>query len=176
MDIAGEWKIINDNGSKSKLTFIHGTTSGRREVLINGVTLFKKPWLFRLVGSEEFQIDNNNIGRIEISPGKGLSYEYRLFVNNKPYEKFEKMKSKSIVNWNYNSNRITLNKDTMSVYFKGVEVETEGVFGENGVETHFNIKIDDSFTVGVIKTLSSGNKHEGMLHLLFVNNEQVPEF
>ena len=96
-------------------------------------------------------------------------------MNNKPYEKFEKMKSKSIVNWNYNSNRITLNRDTMSVYFKGVEVDTEGVFGEDGVETHFNIKIDDAFTVGVIKTISSGNKREGMLHLLFVNNEQVPE-
>jgi len=72
MDIAGEWKIINDNGSKSKLTFIHGTTSGRREVLINGVTLFKKPWLFRLVGSEEFQIDNNNITKFYNK--KGLLY------------------------------------------------------------------------------------------------------
>lgn len=197
-DLVGAWKVQLSDGKKYKIEFEHGTTTGRRVVRINSDTIFKKDWMFKLVGPQEFRINKSTVGRIEITPNSTFSYEYELFINNKSYSKFKKERSKTAQNWIFNDVRITLEKSTMEVFLNGEEVETEGLFGDMGVETHFCLLVGskksksdmfqdiDNEMIGVnpeknrefscvIRNVSSGNKREGMMHLLFVNDIQIPE-
>jgi len=197
---AAVWNVQLADGKKYKIEFEHGTTSGKRCLKVNGKVLYKEDWLFKLVGKQDFKINKDTVGRIDITPGSAFSYEYKLMINNKPYQKFKKQRSKNSQNWEFQSFRITLEKTTMQVFVNGQEVETEGVFGDLGVETHFILESmvphDESSTstvntettahksdstsgnmshAGVIRNVSSGNKHEGIIHLLFISGVQIPE-
>ena len=197
-DLVGTWRVQLSDGKKYKIEFEHGTTTGRRQIKINSEIIFKKDWMFKLVGPQEFRINKSTVGRIEITPSSTFSYEYELFINNKSYEKFKKERSKTAQNWIFNDHRITLEKSTMDVFVNGNEIETEGIFGDIGVETHFVLSIggssektkndifldEDNEMLGVkngrdysciIRNVSSGNKREGMMHLLFINGMQIPE-
>ena len=199
-DLVAHWRLQLSNGQKYKIEFEHGTTSGKRVVYVNNKEVFRKDWMFKLVGKQEFQIlgekssksNNKNkqsqsavsdsesiIGRIEILPHSSFTYEYSLFINGKSYEKFKKEKSKTSINWIVGSkNRITLEKTSMNVYVNGELVEeAESIFGEEGVETHFRVEdgeINKTFEC-CIKNVSSGDKREGLMHLLFVGGVQVGE-
>lgn len=223
-DLVATWRLQLDKGQRYKIDFEHGTTSGKRYIYVNNQIIYKKDWMFKLVGKEEFKINDTNIGRIEINPSSSFTYEYTLFINNKSFEKFKKEKSKTCthwivnladapgeagagevknaeaaearsqsnlsVNWNHPGHkaRITLEKTTMDIYINGHKIEAESMFGEDGVETHFvvnyslisdpksEIKLNDPTNKNCcIKNISSGDKREGMMHLLFIDDAQIPE-
>jgi hypothetical protein len=66
--------------------------------------------------------------------------------------------------------RVVLEKDTLDVWVDSGKVETAGEFFDGGAETHFTIDNQPAH----IKAVSSGNRHKGIIHSLFLENEEVP--
>ena len=66
--------------------------------------------------------------------------------------------------------RVVLEKDTLDVWVDSSKVETAGEFFDGGAETHFTIDNQPAH----IKAVSSGNRHKGLIHSLFLENEEVP--
>lgn len=58
------------------------------------------------------------------------------------------------------------------MWINGQKTETTHEFGEEGTEIGF--QVDDDLR-GCIKTVSSGNKKQGMVYLLLVNDTQIEE-
>lgn len=197
-DLVALWKFTLPNGKKYKIEFEHGTTTGKRVLSVNSQEIYRKDWMFKLVGHVEFEIATHKnqkyIGKIEITPHSSFTYEYSLFINNKPYEKFKKERSKTATTWVVKNCRITLEKATMEVYVNGNLVDSESMFGDEGAETHFVIDVSkhtqkDIGEQGendgklwhkdlvncVIKNVSSGDKREGLLHILLVDKQQIAE-
>lgn len=59
----------------------------------------------------------------------------------------------------------------MDLWMNGEIINAEPEFTENGTETQFDI--DDKNHVRLI-TVSSGNRRSGLVHCLFVNNNEIP--
>jgi hypothetical protein len=130
--------------------------------------------MFKLVGYEAF-----NVGKakclIKIEPVGGFSYGYSLEVNGKNYKKFTEAQSKIMKTWVLELDdqryRVVLEKDTLDVWANGQRLETHGQFVEGGSETHFVLGRHTAF----IRASSSGNRREGILHTLIVNQSMIPE-
>ena len=56
--------------------------------------------MFKLVGSESFDINSKTKATILIEAVGGFSYEYTLEINGKPIQKFTKDYSKTCRTWN----------------------------------------------------------------------------
>lgn len=63
-------------------------------------------------------------------------------------------------------------KDSLDVWVNGRRMDTRAEFVEDGTEIQFDL--DERQTAG-IRTVSSGNKKEGIIYSLFVNGQQIPE-
>ncbi|PAA93197.1 hypothetical protein BOX15_Mlig034551g3 [Macrostomum lignano] len=154
--------------------FEHGTTTGGRAVFINGRCIRREEFMFKLVGSEEFKIKDTHCV-IRIDAVSGFAYEYCLYVNGKPLEKFTENQSKVLKCWlcpvDGKMTRVVLEKDTLDVYVNSKRVETAGEFTDDGTETHFNISGHACY----IKAITSGHKRTGLLHALIVDGCEIPE-
>ncbi len=74
-----------------------------------------------------------------------------------------------------NSHWISTEKDTLDVWVNGQKAETTHEFGEEGTEMAFTLDGGGGDLRGVIKTVSSGNKKQGMVYLLQVNGTEIEE-
>lgn len=63
-------------------------------------------------------------------------------------------------------------KDSLDVWVNGSRMDTRAEFVEDGTEIQFDL--DERQTAG-IRTVSSGNKKEGIIYSLFVDGQQIPE-
>ena len=68
--------------------------------------------------------------------------------------------------------RVVLEKDTLDIWVNGTKVEMAAEFTDDGTETHFAIGTQPAYVLAV----SSGNKREGIIHVLMVHDTEVPEF
>ena len=72
-------------------------------------------------------------------------------------------------------------KESLEVWVDGAKVETECVFAEEGTEIHFPLdpssgkSVTEGQSVAQIRTLSSGNVHQGIVFCLILDGQQVPE-
>ena len=66
---------------------------------------------------------------------------------------------------------ISLEKDTLDVWVNGEKAMATHEFAEEGTEIHFVLKNQIN---AIIKTISSGNKKEGIVYVLIVNNQEIP--
>ena len=174
-DVVASWEVALSDGVH-KIDFEHGTTTGKRVLWIDEKEIIRKDWMFKLVGKEEFVIGKKKIpATVNIDACSGFAYEYTLNVNGKSLKKFCENQSKTSKAWtlviNGVDSRIVLEKDSMDVWCNGEVVETFGEFTEDGTETHFQINDRACY----IKAISSGNRREGIVHILFVNNRMVPD-
>lgn len=64
-------------------------------------------------------------------------------------------------------------KDSLDVWVNGKRMETRADFVEDGTEIQFDLS--DNGTVAGIRTVSSGNKKEGIMYTLFVDGQKIPE-
>ena len=46
------WKVPLGSGNHV-VEFLHGTTTGSRQIKVDGIELYKVDWMFRLVGEEK---------------------------------------------------------------------------------------------------------------------------
>ena len=65
-----------------------------------------------------------------------------------------------------------LEKDTLDIWVNGQKKETIHEFADEGTEIIFEL---DIALGGCIKTMSSGNKKQGMIYVLTVNNNIIEE-
>ncbi|RWS11837.1 fas apoptotic inhibitory molecule 1-like protein [Dinothrombium tinctorium] len=175
-DIAGVWDVpLSDK--VHKVEFEHGTTTGKRVIRVDGEEVLRRDWMFKLVGKEAFTIGNSKC-EIIITAASGFSYDYMLLVDGKQLKKFKDQRSKIMKAWFCEladkTYRIVLEKDTLDVWVNGEKKETTGEFVEDGTEIHFSLS-DDSEDNVFIKTVSSGNKKEGIIYNLIVNGKEIAE-
>ncbi|XP_033731535.1 fas apoptotic inhibitory molecule 1-like [Pecten maximus] len=173
-DVVANWQLALPDGVHV-IQFEHGTTSGKRVIKVDGKELMRKDWMFKLVGREQFDIGKAKC-IISIEAVSGFAYEYTLDVNGKPLQKFRENQRKIQKAWNVivdgEIKRICLEKDTLDVWMADKMVETRGEFTDTGVETHFYI---NERMVGRIVATSSGRKSKGIIHTLYVNDDEITE-
>ena len=99
-DVVATWDVALADGIHTVL-FEHGTTTGKRVILLDGVEILRKNWMFRLVGKEEFIISKKTKATIRIEAVSGFAYEYTLDVNGKPLKKFTENRKKTAKVWRF---------------------------------------------------------------------------
>ena len=99
-DVVATWDVALSDGIHTVL-FEHGTTTGKRVILLDGVEIVRKNWMFRLVGKEEFSIGKQTKATIRIEAVSGFAYEYTLEVNGKPLKKFTENRKKTAKVWRF---------------------------------------------------------------------------
>jgi len=174
-DLVGTWEVALPGGIHV-IQFEHGTTTGKRVIHVDGIEVLRKEWMFKLVGEESFTFGASNAkGKIMIESVSGFTYGYSLMVNDKTLRKFVETQSKAMKAWHVTLEgiafRVAMEKDTLDVWVNGDKVETAGEFTESGTETHFGIGDHSAY----IQAVSSGNRREGILHTLIVDDREIPE-
>lgn len=174
-DLVANWEVALSDGVY-KIHFEHGTTSGKRVIWINGKPAFRKDWMFKLVGNQPFELGKQKLKAvINIDACSGFTYEYSLNVAGKSLNKFLENKDNTTKAWAFmldnTETRVVLEKNTMDVWCNGEQVETTGEFTDEGTETHFEIK--DHYCY--IRAMTSGNKREGIIHTLHVDDKVITE-
>ncbi|XP_045123326.1 fas apoptotic inhibitory molecule 1-like isoform X2 [Portunus trituberculatus] len=96
-------------------------------------------------------------------------------VNGKSYKKFTENQSKILKTWLFPLEgaltRVVLEKDTLDVWVNGNRLDTAGEFVDDGTETHFDLSGHPAY----IRAVSSGNRREGLIHSLVVDDVEIPE-
>lgn len=100
-----------------RVEFEHGTTTGKRIVRVNGEEVIKREWMFKLVGSEHFEIGSATTPggtpaikakcQVNINAGNGFTYEYSLLVNGKQLQVFKQLQSKVMKTWLYEASSLS---------------------------------------------------------------------
>ncbi|KAJ6648603.1 Fas apoptotic inhibitory molecule 1 [Pseudolycoriella hygida] len=172
-DVTAEWRIPI-KGKLHKIQFEHGTASGKRVLWINDKEIFRRDWMFKLVGDDTFTLDDIKCV-IRVDPLAGFKYKYSLLVDGKSYEQFKENQAKAMKTWETVVNcilyRIALEKSTMNIFVNGRLVDENGEFVDGGTDTTF-YEGENTF---VLSIRTSGNKREGLIHTLKVNGIDVPE-
>ena len=150
--------------------FVHGTISGKRIIIVDGKEIFRKNWMIPLVGIQEFKIGDKNI-LITIQPN-GLIFEYTLFINGKPLDKFVQAMKRSLIVWtpvmNSLKHRVTLDKVSMEIYVDGFLLDAESEFSDEGTNVYFSVGEEPAF----LKTFSSGVSRKGLVYELYLGEEE----
>ncbi|KAI6660274.1 Fas apoptotic inhibitory molecule 1-like [Oopsacas minuta] len=150
---------------------VHGTISGKRVITVNGKEIYRKNWMIALVGFQEFKIGEKKI-ILSIEPN-GMNFEYTLYVNGKPLDKFVQSMKKSLIVWTPElgkvKHRVTLDKITLEIYVDGILLDVESEFSDEGTEVYFSIGDEPV----LLKTYSSGVSRKGLIYELFVGEDGI---
>ncbi|KAG8236979.1 hypothetical protein J437_LFUL017339 [Ladona fulva] len=172
-DLVAYWSVPFQ-GILYEIEFEHGTVSGKRSVRVNGKEVIRREWMFKLVGSEKFEIKGVTF-EIKIDPATTFAYSYTLEINGLEYEKFTEKYSQLNKTWLVELDdeiyRVVMEKETLDVWANGQKLETQGEFVDDGSELHFVLGKNPAY----IKTVSSGKRREGIIHNLIVNDTVIPE-
>ncbi|XP_022912991.1 fas apoptotic inhibitory molecule 1 [Onthophagus taurus] len=171
-DLVAYWSVPLYDGVHT-IEFDHGTTSGKRVLRVDGQELFRRDWMFKLVGDEKFTIGTNNtLCEIKVDPLPNFSFGYSLYINGEPLEKFVEKQNRSLKSWAVVSNgkrfRIVFEKSTLNVWINGEQIETENDFTELGTEMKFLLDDQDAF----IKATTT-DKKEGVIHNLYIKGKLI---
>ncbi|XP_076872148.1 fas apoptotic inhibitory molecule b [Brachyhypopomus gauderio] len=172
-DAVAVWEVSLSDGI-FRIEFEHGTTSGRRVIYINGKEIFRRDWMFKLVGKETFPVGHAGTkATINIEALSGFAYEYTLEINGRSFQSFMANRSRTSRTWLLKLDgadcRIVLEKDTMDVWCNGQKMETTGQFGDESTETHFVLGDHEC----CIKASNSGKKR--IMHTLLIDGTRVTE-
>ena len=96
-DIVASWSVSLPDGIHS-IKFEHGTTTGKRVVWVDNKEILRKNWMFKLVGKIEFAVSKAK-ALITIDAISGFAYEYTLFIDGKPLQKFQENRNKTAKVW-----------------------------------------------------------------------------
>ena len=81
-DLVAVWEVHLADGIHM-IEFEHGTTSGKRVIRVNREELLRKEWMFKLVGTESFNVGKSKtLCVIKIEPVGGFTYQYTLEVQH----------------------------------------------------------------------------------------------
>uniref|UniRef100_A0A182N9P0 Fas apoptotic inhibitory molecule n=1 Tax=Anopheles dirus TaxID=7168 RepID=A0A182N9P0_9DIPT len=172
-EVVARWRVPM-YGKVYEIEFEHGTASGKRVLWIDKQEIFRRDWMFKLVGEDMFKLEDKRC-IIRVDPLPGFRYSYSLFVDGKSFEQFTESQAKALRTWEAklgdNFYRIVLEKNTLNIYVNGKLIEENGEFVDGGTDTTFT---EDGNTF-VLSARTSGNKRDGILHRLTVNGADVPD-
>ncbi|GJQ66117.1 hypothetical protein Trydic_g4182 [Trypoxylus dichotomus] len=173
-DLVAYWSIPLRDGMHT-VEFEHGPTSGKRVLRIDGQEVIRREWMFKLVGDEKFTIGIENIPcELCVDPMPNLAFEYNLYVNGKPFEKFVEEQNRSLRLWsillNGKRHKIVLEKETLDIWVNGENMEIESDFTDTGTEMVFMLDENEARL-----RACSAKKKEGVLHELYINNKLVED-
>ncbi|XP_074652371.1 fas apoptotic inhibitory molecule 1-like isoform X1 [Tubulanus polymorphus] len=178
-DLVAVWELALSD-KLHRIEFEHGTTTGKRVIRVDGKEVFREDWMFRLVGEETFKIGAASCV-VKIEAVNGFIYEYTLEINGKELKKFRENQRRNLKTWIFTLTnapyRVCFEKDTCDVWVNGQKVDTAGQFGDDdddGAATHFEIPGAPDYTA-FIKAVSSGKQRQGIIHILMINGQQIPE-
>ncbi|KAM9766370.1 LOW QUALITY PROTEIN: fas apoptotic inhibitory molecule 1-like [Menidia menidia] len=122
------WELQLSDGVFT-VEFEHGTTTGRRLVLVNGQEVVRRDWMFKLVGRESFPVGGAGTrATVHIEAAGGFSYEYWLEVGGRSLQRFLDQRAQSTRTWTLRmegqDTRVVLEKDSMDVWCNGQKMET----------------------------------------------------
>ncbi|XP_049539886.1 fas apoptotic inhibitory molecule 1 isoform X2 [Anopheles darlingi] len=170
-EVVARWRVPM-YGKVYEIEFEHGTASGKRVLWIDNQEVFRRDWMFKLVGEDMFKLEDKRC-IIRVDPLPGFRYSYSLFVDGKSFEQFTECQAKALKTWETklgdNCYRIVLEKNTLNIYVNGKLIEENGEFVDGGTDTTF---IEDNNTF-VLSARTSGNKREGIVHRLTVNGTEI---
>ncbi|CAH0388377.1 unnamed protein product [Bemisia tabaci] len=170
-DLVGVWQVPLSSGVRT-IEFEHGTATGKRIVRVDGKEIIRKDWMFKLVGDEAFDLDGTRC-IIRVEPYGTFSYCYSFLVDGKSLASFTRQQSKTTSTWVVNDGdtnyRIVLDKNTLDIWVNGKIVDVTRNFVDEGTEMHFPLGNIPAY----VKTVSSGDKREGLIYTLIANNEIV---
>ncbi|ETN67823.1 hypothetical protein AND_000351 [Anopheles darlingi] len=170
-EVVARWRVPM-YGKVYEIEFEHGTASGKRVLWIDKQEVFRRDWMFKLVGEDMFKLEDKRC-IIRVDPLPGFRYSYSLFVDGKSFEQFTECQAKALKTWETklgdNCYRIVLEKNTLNIYVNGKLIEENGEFVDGGTDTTF---IEDNNTF-VLSARTSGNKREGIVHRLTVNGTEI---
>ena len=98
-DVVATWDIALADG-KHRIQFEHGTTTGKRVIIVDNVEVIRNNWMFRLVGKESFNVGGKR-ATIHIEAVSGFQYEYTLEIDGKPLKKFVENRKKTAKVWTF---------------------------------------------------------------------------
>lgn len=98
-DVVATWDIALSDG-KHRIQFEHGTTTGKRVIVVDNVEVIRNNWMFRLVGKESFNVGSKR-ATIHIEAVSGFQYEYTLEIDGKPLKKFVENRRKTAKVWTF---------------------------------------------------------------------------
>ncbi|XP_058460443.1 fas apoptotic inhibitory molecule 1 isoform X2 [Malaya genurostris] len=172
-DVVARWRVPM-HGKIYEVEFEHGSTSGKRVLWIDKKEIFRRDWMFKLVGEDMFKLEDKRC-IIRVDPLPGFKYNYSLYVDGKSYEQFSESQAKALKTWEINMGnnfyRIVLEKNTLNIYVNGKLIEESGEFVDGGTDTTF---LEDGNTF-VLSARTSGNKREGIVHGLTINGVAVQD-
>ncbi|KAM3857054.1 fas apoptotic inhibitory molecule 1-like [Diretmus argenteus] len=177
-ELVAQWEVGLSDGVY-RIEFIHGTTTGRRVVFVNGQEVIRRDWMFKLVGKETFAVGGTDVkATINIEALTGFSYEYSLAVDGKSLEKFISNRAKTTKTWLLKVDgqdcRVVLEKDTMDVWCNGQKMDAMGEFVDGGSETHFMVgEHDCCIKATSVKATNGGKKQGSIVHHLLVDGETL---
>ncbi|GAB0099602.1 Fas apoptotic inhibitory molecule 1 [Sergentomyia squamirostris] len=172
-EVAAEWRVPL-GGRVFRVEFEHGTASGRRVLWVDEREIFRRDWMFKLVGEDSFHLDGVRC-ILRVDPAPGFKYNYALFVGGQAFDQFTERQARALKAWEITVRekfyRIVLEKDTLNVYLNGKLREEMGEFVDGGADTTFQ----EDGNVFVLHSRSSGNKRTGIVHTVTVNGASVPQ-
>ncbi|XP_058053236.1 fas apoptotic inhibitory molecule 1 [Anopheles bellator] len=170
-EVVARWRVPL-YGKVYEIEFEHGTASGKRVLWIDNRSVFRRDWMFKLVGEDMFKLEDKRC-IIRVDPLPGFRYSYSLFVDGKSYEQFTECQAKALKTWETklgdNFYRIVLEHNTLNIYVNGKLIEENGEFVDGGTDTTF---VEDNNTF-VLSARTSGNKRDGIVHKLTVNGTEI---
>lgn len=98
-DVVAVWSVALPDGIH-EIKFEHGTTTGKRVVWVDKAEVLRNNWMFKLVGRVEGIKVGNTKATITIDAVSGFAYEYTLYINGKPLQKFTENRKKTAKAWN----------------------------------------------------------------------------
>ncbi|XP_055390423.1 fas apoptotic inhibitory molecule 1 [Condylostylus longicornis] len=171
--VVAEWRVPI-HGKLFRIEFEHGTTTGKRVIWVNGSEILRRDWMFKLVGEDVFSIEDTRC-ILRVDPAANFRYSYYLFVDGKPYEQFTEKQAKALKTWvttvKNNEYRIVLEKDSLNIFLNGQLRDEMAEFVDGGTDTTFE-QDDNKF---ILMARASGNKRDGLIHSLMVNDILVSE-
>ncbi|XP_066257373.1 fas apoptotic inhibitory molecule 1 [Euwallacea similis] len=171
-DLVAYWSVPLLDGVHI-VEFEHGTTTGKRVLRLDGKEVFRKEWMFKLVGDIKFTLGQENVKcELRVDPIPPFSFSYTLWVDGKSIEKFAEKQQESMKSWSVvNNNKrfaIVLAKQTLEVWVNGQAIDVERDFVEDGTEMKFMIDQVDA----IIRSASKQGRKE-IVYKLYVNNRLV---
>ncbi|KRX42077.1 Fas apoptotic inhibitory molecule 1 [Trichinella murrelli] len=170
-DLVATWELLLNDGLH-KIEFEHGTSSGRRVIRVDGKEVFRRDWVFKLVGCETFVLHGVSC-KIIIEASGIFAYQYTLEVNGKPFEKFSEQMRRALKIWEVKLNgfiyKICLEKEKLDVYVNGKIIESHGEFVDNGMAINFEF----SQHIARIQSSKANAAKSGLIYQLFVDNKEV---
>ncbi|OQV18906.1 putative Fas apoptotic inhibitory molecule 1 [Hypsibius exemplaris] len=173
-DLVAIWHVKLPDGVH-RVEFVHGTTSGRRVVKIDGQELRRKNYMFKLVGKEEFNIGGTPC-YISIEAVPSMRYQYKLHVNGQTYERYEETTAKNYKIWKFPATGVTMyqivfDTQTLEIRVNGNVVETSSDFTDTGSQLSFALGLDFAASVRI----STANfQRTGLSAVLLVDNQEIP--